>query len=214
MAIRPASDVWTRRPDTLKRAAFGRDFSTEVAAGGAAKREDFGGHAMAIPAPKGDLAAEEFKQYLERGLEGANLHKGDEARKRLPSGSIAVFWVIVGLTITAMLFLALFTAGLWYQNAWLADPSLGGQEGHTQQMMSFWLGMFFVDFALIVDLYRKHFIEDVMLTRRRRPKFLPGEDSTKNWDSQWNKPKANRVDWYEERQRIRPTLKPRGEEQK
>jgi hypothetical protein len=169
---------------------------------------------MAIPAPKGDLGAEEFKKYLERGLDGPNLHSGEYARKRLPSGSIAIFWIIVGFTITSVLYIALFTYGLWYQNAWLLDPALGGQEGHTQQMMSFWLGMFFIDAAIIVDLYRKHFIEDVMLVRRRRPKFLPGEDPTKNWDSQWNTPKVNRVTWYENRQRIRPTLKPRSGDQK
>lgn len=165
---------------------------------------------MAIPAPKGDLGAQEFKDYLERGLEQPNDGKGGEVRRRLPSGSIAIFWIIVGFTIISMLYIALFTIGLWYQNAWLSDPALGGQEGHTQQMMAFWMGMFFVNAAIIVDLYRKHFIEDVMITRRRRPKFLPGEDPTKNWDSQWNKPKANRVEWYAERQRIRPTLKPRG----
>lgn len=169
---------------------------------------------MAIPAPKGDLGAEDFKKYLERGLEDANRHKGETARKRQPSGSIAIFWIIVGLVVTSMLYLVLFTLGLWYQNAWLADPSLGGQEGHTQQMLAFWMGMFFVDLALIFDLYRKHFIADVMLTRRRRPKFIPGEDPTKNWDSQWNTSKVNRVGWYEERQRIRPTLKPRGGEGK
>ena len=165
---------------------------------------------MAIPAPKGDLGALEFKTFLERGLEGPNVDKGIEVRRRLPSGSIAVFWIIVGLVVVAMLFLALFTLGLWYQNAWLADPSLGGAEGHTQQVMAFWMGMFFLDLALIIDLYRKHFVPDIMLSRRRRPKYIPGEDPTKNWDSQWNKPKANRVDWYAERQRIRPTLRPRG----
>lgn len=169
---------------------------------------------MAIPAPKGDLAAEEFKQLLERGLESPNAHKGDFAKKRLPSGSIAIFWIIMGLVITSMLYLALFTAGLWYQNDWLSNPAYGGPTGHTQQMMAFWLGMFFVDFAIIVDLYRKHFVDDVMLVRRRRPKYIVGEDPTKKWDSQWNAPKANRVDWYGERQRIRPTLKPRGGEPK
>src|SRR5690349_21222971 len=103
---------------------------------------------MAIPAPKGDLGAEEFKKYLERGLEGPNTHKGEYARKRLPSGSIAIFWIIVGLTITSLLYLALFTYGLWNQNLWLSDPALGGQEGHTQQMMAFWMGMFFIDAAI------------------------------------------------------------------
>ena len=168
---------------------------------------------MAIPAPKGDLAATEFKQLLERGLDSENAHKG-EATTRQPSGSIAIFWIIFGLILCSMLFLALFTAGLWYQAAWLSDDSLGGAAGHTQQMLAFWMGMFFLDLAFIFDLYRKHFIPDVMLTRRRRPKYLVGEDPTKNWDSQWNRPKANRVEWYGERQRIRPTLKPRGGEPK
>jgi hypothetical protein len=166
---------------------------------------------MAIPAPKGDQGAEEFRQYLERGLEGPNTHSGEFARKRLPSGSIAIFWIIVGLVITSMLYLALFLVGLWYQVSWLADPNLGGPTAPTQQMLSFWLGMFFVDLAIIVDLYRKHFIEDVMIVRRRRPKYIPGEDITKRWDSQWNTPKSNRVTWYSDRQRIRPTLKRREE---
>jgi len=117
----------------------------------------------------------------------------------------------VGLILTAMLFLALFTAGLWYQNAWLANPDYGGATGLTQQMMAFWMGMFFIDLAFIVDLYRKHFIPDTVLVRRRRPKYIPGEDPTKNWDSQWNQPKSNRVEWYAERQKIRPTLPPRSE---
>ncbi len=165
---------------------------------------------MAIPAPKGDLGAQEFKDHLERGLEPPNLHKG-EAHIRQPSGSIAVFWILFGLILTSMLFLALFTVGLWYQADWLANPDYGGPTGLTQQMMAFWMGMFFIDLAFIVDLYRKHFIPDVMLIRRRRPKYLPGEDPTKNWDSQWNAPKSNRVLWYAERQKIRPSLPPRTE---
>lgn len=165
---------------------------------------------MAIPAPKGDLGAQEFKDHLERGLEPPNAHKG-EALSRAPSGSIAIFWILVGLICTSVLFLALFTVGLWYQADWLANPAFGGASGLTQQMMSFWMGMFFVDLAFIVDLYRKHFIPDVMLVRRRRPKFIPGEDPTKNWDSQWNAPKSNRVEWYAQRQKIRPSLPPRTE---
>ncbi|HEX9709075.1 MAG TPA: hypothetical protein VGB42_03790 [Candidatus Thermoplasmatota archaeon] len=155
------------------------------------------------------MAGQEFRDHLERGLEGGSEGSGDFLRKRQPSGSIAIFWIIVGLVVCSMLFLALFTVGLWYQNDWLKDPSLGGPTAPTQQMLSFWMGMFFVDLALIIDLYRKHFVEDVMITRRRRPKYIPGEDVTKNWDSQWNTPKANRVGWYSERQRIRPTLKRR-----
>jgi hypothetical protein len=159
---------------------------------------------MAIPIPKGDKAAEEFRTYLERGLEGQNAHEGEYARVRQPTGSIAIFWILIGFIITAMLYLGLFTLGLWYQNAWLNNPDYGGPTAPTQQMLAFWMGMFFLDLAIIFDLYRKHFVEDVMLTRRRRPKYIPGEDVTKKWDSQWNTPKANRVDWYSRRQKIRP----------
>jgi len=166
---------------------------------------------MVIPAPKGDLAAQEFKDYLEQGLEGASAGSGDFLRRRSPSGSIAIFWIIFGLCVTAGLFLALFFVGLWYQNDWLATAAYGGPTAPTQQMLSFWMGMFFLDLTFIFDLYRKHFIDDVMITRRRRPKYIPGEDPTKKWDSQWNAPKANRVTWYAERQRIRPTLRKRDQ---
>lgn len=166
---------------------------------------------MAIPVPKGDQGAQEFREHLERGLDGPNTETGATVRRRQPSGSIAIFWIIVGLVITSMLFLALFLIGLWYQNDWLKDPNLGGPTAPTQQMLSFWMAMFFVDLAVIIDLYRKHFLPDEMIVRRRRPKFIPGEDSTKRWDSQWNTPKSNRVTWYAERQRIRPTLKRREE---
>ena len=161
---------------------------------------------MAIPVPKGDKAAEEFRNYLERGLEGENEHEGDHVKFRQPSGSIAVFWLLIGFILTSMLFLALFTVGLWFQSAWLANPAYGGPTAPTQQMLSFWMGMFFLDLAIIFDLYRKHFVEDAMIVRRRRPKYIPGEDPTKNWDSQWNTPKANRVDWYSRRQKIRPRM--------
>jgi hypothetical protein len=165
---------------------------------------------MSIPPSQGDMGTREFRANLERGLEGASEGSGDFVRLRQPSGSIAIFWIIIGLVICSMIFLALFTVGLWFQNAWLQDPSLGGPTAPTQQMLSFWMGMFFVDLALIIDLYRKHFVEDAIITRRRRPKYIPGEDVTKTWDSQWNKPKANRVTWYSERQKIRPSLKKRG----
>lgn len=164
---------------------------------------------MAIPAPKGDQAAKDFESYLQRGLDPANVGVGSYARRRVPSGSIAIFWIIFGLIVTAMLYLALFTVGLWYQSDWLKNPAFGGPEGHTQQMLSFWMGMFFVDLALVTDLYRKHFVDDVILVRRRRPKYIPDEDPTKRWDSQWNTPKKNRVTWYTERQRVRPVLKRR-----
>ena len=156
------------------------------------------------------MPSQEFRDHLERGLEGPNDGSGDFVRKRPPAGSIAIFWIIVGLVVCAMLFLALFIVGLWYQSDWLKNPSYGGPTAPTQQMLSFWMGMFFVDLALIIDLYRKHFVEDVMITRRRRPKYIPGEDVTKQWDSQWNSAKSNRVGWYSQRQKIRPSLRRRS----
>lgn len=165
---------------------------------------------MTIPASQGGMAGEDFRDHLERGLDDESQGTGEFVRKRQPSGSIAIFWIIVGLVICSMLFLALFIVGLWYQTDWLADPAYGGPTAPTQQMLSFWMGMFFVDLALIIDLYRKHFVEDVMIVRRRRPKYIPGEDVTKGWDSQWNSAKSNRVGWYSERQRVRPSLKKRS----
>ncbi|MFB6164934.1 MAG: hypothetical protein ABEJ31_07230 [Haloarculaceae archaeon] len=87
---------------------------------------------------------------------------GDIHRYEPPRESTAAALAIVLLTIVEVVFVGLFTYGLiagWGFSA-LGNMYLGGL-----------LAIIFIDLAFILLLYRKEFLPDVMIVKKRRRKW-------------------------------------------
>mgnify|MGYP000061891328 CR=1 FL=1 len=104
-----------------------------------------------------------------------DIHRYERARE-----STAAAIAIVLLTIIEVVFVGLFTYGLLA--GWGTDP-LGNMY------LGFLLAATFIDLAFILLLYRKEFLPDVMIVKKRRRKWedlyveqddVDGVDSTGN----------------------------------
>ncbi len=70
--------------------------------------------------------------------------------------------VVIGvLTLVEVVFVSLFVYGLFAD--WNSVPQ--------QQAMAFWLGSALLALAAILSLYRKFFIPDVMIVKKRKLKY-------------------------------------------
>jgi hypothetical protein len=87
---------------------------------------------------------------------------GDIHRYERPRESTAAAIAIVLLTIVEVVFVGLFTYGL--VAGWGADP-LGNMY------LGFLLAATFIDLSFILLLYRKEFLPDVMIVKKRRRKW-------------------------------------------
>lgn len=86
-----------------------------------------------------------------------DIHRYEPARE---STTAAI--AIVLLTIVEVIFVGLFTFGLI--NGW-------GYSEIGNMYLGFILGVIFVDLAFILMLYRKEFLPDVMIVKKRRRKW-------------------------------------------
>jgi len=95
-------------------------------------------------------------------MSSSGSHYGDIHRYEPARESTAAALAIVLLTIVEIVFVGLFTYGL--VNGWglspLGNMYLGGI-----------LAVIFVDLAFILMLYRKEFLPDVMIVKKRRRKW-------------------------------------------
>ncbi|MGQ0536852.1 MAG: DUF7318 family protein [Methanobacteriota archaeon] len=73
--------------------------------------------------------------------------------------SVAV--AIAILTVAEVVFVGLFLYGI----------VSGANSILDQQIMAFWLGSAFLVLTLILVLYRRYFLPDVMVVKRRRAKY-------------------------------------------
>ena len=89
-----------------------------------------------------------------------DIHRYEPARE-----STAAAIAIVLLTIVEVLFIGIFTYGL--ANGWAAGPA--GEPGNM--FLGAVLGLIFIDLAFILALYRKEFLPDVMIVKKRRRKW-------------------------------------------
>lgn len=80
-------------------------------------------------------------------------------RTEVPSESITALTVIYVLTFFALFFGALVVIGLLL--------------GWNQAWISLWIAIMFVGLGALVDLYRKNFMPDEMVTKLRLPKVVP-----------------------------------------
>lgn len=74
---------------------------------------------------------------------------------------IAAF-ALVSLVGVELVYVLLFLWGLTFGDY---------REPIGQQVMAFWLGMIFLTFALILLLYRRFFLPDVIIVKKRHPKY-------------------------------------------
>jgi hypothetical protein len=117
-----------------------------------------------------------------------DIHRYEPARE-----STAAAIAIVLLTVIEVVFVALFTFGLI--DGWGTSP-LGNMY------LGFILGVIFVDLAFILLLYRKEFLPDVMIVKKRRRKWEDlyiREDQADGVDtlaSAWDQVKRAVYPWY------------------
>ena len=90
---------------------------------------------------------------------------GDIHRYEQPRESTAAALAIVLLTIIEIIFVGIFTYGLIEGWARGADPDPGNMFLGTI------LALIFIDLAFILALYRKEFLPDVMIVKKRRRKW-------------------------------------------
>jgi hypothetical protein len=89
-------------------------------------------------------------------------HYGDIHRYEAPRESTAAAIAIVLLTIVEVVFVGLFTIGLI--NGW-------GVSARGNMFLGGILAIIFIDLAFILVLYRKEFLPDVMIVKKRRRKW-------------------------------------------
>jgi hypothetical protein len=89
-------------------------------------------------------------------------HYGDIHRYEAPRESAAAAIAIVVLTILEIVFVGLFTVGL--VQGWATT-------GPGNMFLGGILAAIFIDLAVILALYRKEFLPDVMIVKKRRRKW-------------------------------------------
>lgn len=85
-------------------------------------------------------------------------------RSDAPERPVSVGIAMWGLAFAAAFFAALFVfVGLTIPTAF---------TGNEQIAMAAWMGMLFLIFAVILDLYRRYYTPDEMIHKKRRPKVV------------------------------------------
>ncbi|WP_257298770.1 hypothetical protein [Haloarchaeobius sp. FL176] len=92
-----------------------------------------------------------------KGSNYGDIHRYEPAKE-----STAAAVAIVLLTVIEVVFVGLFTYGL--VNGW-------GLSGEGNMYLGFLLAIIFIDLAFILLLYRKEFLPDVMIVKKRRRKW-------------------------------------------
>jgi len=90
---------------------------------------------------------------------------GDIHRYEPAGESTAAAIAIVLLTIVEIVFVGLFAFGI--ASGWAAGPA--GEPANM--FLGTILGLIFIDLAFILALYRKEFLPDVMIVKKRRRKW-------------------------------------------
>ena len=105
---------------------------------------------------------------------------GDIHRYEQPRESTAAALAIVLLTIIEVVFVGLFTYGMLAGWASGIGPTLTAPLIEANMFLGGVLTVIFLDLAFIMLLYRKEFLPDVMIVKKRRRKwedlYIRGED--------------------------------------
>ena len=85
-------------------------------------------------------------------------------RSDAPFRPVSVGIVVWALALAVLFFAALFAfVGLTVPTAF---------TGNEQTVLAVWLGMIFLILAVMLDLYRKYYVPDEMIHKKRRPKIV------------------------------------------
>lgn len=86
---------------------------------------------------------------------------GDVVRHDPAEQPLSVAVAIFVLTIVELVFVGLFLAGV----------VLGWNSPKAQQVMMFWLASGFLVLGIILTLYRRFFLDDIIIVKQRKPKW-------------------------------------------
>lgn len=77
--------------------------------------------------------------------------------------------VSVGIAMWAFAFATLFFSALF---VFVGVTIPGAFTGNEQTAMAAWLGMIFLILGFMLDLYRRYYVPDEMIHKKRRPKIV------------------------------------------
>ena len=77
--------------------------------------------------------------------------------------------VSVGIAMWAFTFATLFFGGLFVFVGLTVETAFTGNE---QTALAVWMGMIFLVLAVMLDLYRRYYVPDEMIHKKRRPKLV------------------------------------------
>jgi uncharacterized membrane protein len=86
---------------------------------------------------------------------------GDVVRHEPAEQPLSMAVAIVVLTVIELVFVGLFVAGI----------VLGWNTPTAQQIMMFWLASAFLVLGIILALYRRFFLDDVIIVKQRKEKW-------------------------------------------
>ncbi len=86
---------------------------------------------------------------------------GDVVRHDPAEQPLSVAIAIVILTGLELVFVGLFIAGI----------ALGWNSPQEQQVMMFWLASAFLILGIILTLYRRFFLDDIIIVKQRKQKW-------------------------------------------
>ncbi len=86
---------------------------------------------------------------------------GEVVRHDPAEQPLSVAVAIVLLTVVELVFVGLFTAGI----------VLGWNSVNAQQIMTFWLASAFLVLGIIFTLYRRFFLDDIIIVKQRKQKW-------------------------------------------
>jgi len=87
---------------------------------------------------------------------------GTVMRREGARPSLALVAVTMGLVVLELLFASMFLVGLL--------------DGWSQRPLALLLGAMFLTLGVITDVYRRGFLPDKLVVKRRREKILPRQD--------------------------------------
>jgi len=87
---------------------------------------------------------------------------GTVMRRESARPSAALVAVALGLVVVELLFASMFLVGLF--------------DGWSQRPLALVLGAMFLTLGVITDVYRRGFLPDKLVVKRRREKILPRQD--------------------------------------
>jgi len=87
---------------------------------------------------------------------------GTVMRRESARPSAALVAVALGLVVVELLFASMFLVGLF--------------DGWSQRPLALVLGAMFLTLGVITDVYRRGFLPDKLVVKRRRENILPRQD--------------------------------------